>query len=161
MIQQNKNQRKEIDYYIFVDYSGDLIGYNIIERNKLGFISPKIAKFRHYKEERHKRMYLLKMRREIRNYNLTPLILKQKIMHVKDNLLLFAEIIEFVKKNDNCLIFMSVDNNQFNAFIRLLDMIPHKEHVMVVKESDLKRKSIEHQLSLIIDTMLNLERVSK
>ncbi len=158
---ENKKQKRVFDFYIFIDYSNDLIGYNIIEREKVHIILPKIAKFRHYKEERHKRIYLLKIRREIKNLNLTSLILKQKIKHIKDNLLVFAEIIEFVRIHDNCLIFMSVDNNQFNAFVRLLDIIPHKHNVALVKESDLKKKSAEHQLSLIIDTMLNLERMSK
>lgn len=156
---ENKKQKREYDFYLFVDYSDILVGYNIIEREKVLAILPKIVKFRHYKEERHKRIYLLKIRREIKNSNLTALILKQKIKHVKDNLLIFAEIIEFVKIHDNCLIFMSVDNNQFNAFVKLLNIIPHKHNVTVVKESDLKRNSIEHRLSLIIDTMLNLERM--
>lgn len=154
--------KKEVfDYYIYIDYSADMIGYNIIEKDKIPLILPKIVKFRHYKEERHKRIYLLKIRREVKSSNLTSFLLKQKIRRIKDNIMLFTEVIEFVKKSDNCLIFMSVDNNQFNAFIRLLDMIPHKDHVAVVKEGDLRRKSMEHQLSLIIDTMLNLERLSK
>lgn len=152
---------KDFEYYIYVDYSGNLVGYNIIEKAKIPLILPKIVKFRHYKEERHKRIYLLKIRREIKISNLTSFLLRQKIMHIKDNLLLFAEIIEFVKKNDNCLIFLSVDNNQFNAFTKLLGMIPHKEHITAVMESELKRRSLEHLLSLIIDTMLNLERMSK
>ena len=156
-----QSEKRVIDYYIFVDYSDYLIGYNIIERQKLNLILPKIVKFRHYKEEMHKKIYLLKIRREIKSLNLVSLFLRQKIMHIKDNLLLFAEIIEFVSKNDNCLIFMSVDNNQFNAFIKLLNIVPHKEHLKVVKESDLKRRSVEHQLSLEIDTMLNIERMSK
>jgi len=96
-----------------------------------------------------------------KNSNLISSILKQKIKHIKDNLLVFAEIIEFVRKNDNCLIFMSVDNNQYRAFMRLLEIIPHKDHIIVRKESDLKRNSPEYRLSLIIDTMLNIERMSK
>ena len=160
MTKENYGKR-DFDYYIYVDYSDYLIGYNIIEKDKITLIMPKIAKFRHYKEERHQRIYLLKIRREIKVSDLGSLILKQKIMHMKDNLLLFADVIEFVKKNDNCLIFLSVDNNQFNAFSRLLDIIPHKEHIIAVRESDIRRKSMEHQLSLIIDTMLNIERVRK
>ena len=154
-------KRENIDYYIYIDYSADLIGYNIIEKKKINLILPKIAKFRHYKEERHKKIYLLKMKREIKSSDLISLILKQKIKHIKDNILVFLEVIEFVKKNDNCLIFLSVDNNQFKAFTKLLDMIPHKSHITVVKESELKRKSLEHKLSLVIDTILNLERMSK
>lgn len=121
----------------------------------------KIVKFRHHKEERHKKIYLHKIKREINNSNLISLILKQKIKHIKDNLIIFAEIAEFVRKNDNCLIFMSVDDNQFNAFTGLLSMVPHKDHITVKKESELKRNSPEYKLSLIIDTMLNIERMSK
>lgn len=156
-----ETHKRIVDYYIFIDYSFDLVGYNIIEKEKVPLILPKITKFRHHKEERHKKIYLHKIKREIKNSNLTSLLLKQKIKHIKDNLIIFAEIIDFVKKNDNCIIFMSVDNNQFNAFNKLLDMIPHKDHIIVRKESELKRKSLEHQLSLIIDTMLNIERMSK
>ena len=156
-----EKQKRIIDYYIFIDYSSDLIGYNIIEREKIPEILPKIAKFRHHKEERHKKIYLHKIKREIKISNLASLLLKQKIKHIKDNLILFAEIIDFVKNNENCIIFMSVDNNQFKAFTNLLNMILHKDHIIVRKESDLKRKSLEHQLNLIIDTMLNIERMSK
>ena len=153
--------KKIIDYYIYIDYSENLVGYNIIERKNLSLILPKIIKFRHYKEERHKRIYLIKIRREIKNLNLDSLILKQKIKPIKDNLLVFAEIVEFVKGHDNCGIFASVDNNQFNAFTKLLDMILHKDNIIIVKESELKKGSVEHRLSLIIDTKLNLERTSK
>jgi len=153
--------KKIIDYYIYIDYSENLVGYNIIERKNLSLILPKIIKFRHYKEERHKRIYLIKIRREIKNLNLDSLILKQKIKPIKDNLLVFAEIVEFVKGHDNCRIFASVDNNQFNAFTKLLDMILHKDNIIIVKESELKKGSVEHRLSLIIDTKLNLERTSK
>ena len=161
MENENKKQKRVIDFYIFVDYSDYLIGYNIIEKGKVPLIIPKIAKFRHYKDERHKKTYLLKVKREMESSALKSLLLKCKIEHIKHNMMLFVEIIEFVKTHGNCLIFMSVDNNQFNAFMKLLSMIPHEEHIIVVKESDIKRKSLEHQLSLIIDTMLNIERMSK
>ena len=37
----------------------------------------------------------------------------------------------------------------------------HKDHIIVRKESELKRDSPEYHLSLIINTMLNIERMSK
>ena len=52
-----------------------------------------------------------------------------------------------------------MDNNQLMAFTKLLDMIPHKDHIAIFKESDLKKGSIEYSLSLIIDTKLNIERI--
>lgn len=148
------------DYYIFVDYSESLVGYNIIEKNKIPEIIKLIHKFRHYKDERHKKTYLFKIKKEIEKSNLLSLILKQKIIKIKDNLILFTEIIDFVKNHNGCLIFMSVDNNQFIAFTKLIELVS-VHNIKIIKESDLKKDSIEHKLSLIIDTMLNLERMSK
>ena len=154
-------KREDIDYYIYIDYSFDLVGYNIIEKEKVSALLERIVKFGHYKKERHKRTYLAKIKKLNKKSSLIPLLYKQKIKHMKDNLVIFFEVIEFVKSNDNCAIFLSVDNNQFNAFIRLLDMIPHKQHITIVKESELKKDSIEYRLSLIIDNMLTIERLSK
>ena len=162
MIKNIKHSKKPvIDYYIFIDYSSDLIGYNIIQKEKIAEILPKIVKLGHYKEERHRRTYLAKIKKSIGKSDLMPLLYKQKIVHMKDNILIFLEAIEFIKNNDNCAIFLSVDNNQFNAFTKLLDMIPHKKHLTIVKESSLKIGSIEYRLSLIIDNMLVIERMRK
>lgn len=161
MIQENKKQKMAFDFYIFIDYSDDLIGYNIIEREKVKILLVKIVKFGHYKEERHKGTYLAKIKNTIKKSSLIPLLYKFKIKHMRDNLVIFLEVIEFVKSNDNCVIFLSVDNNQYNAFTKLLDMIPHKEHTTIVKESELKEDSVEYRLSLIIDNMLIIERLSK
>ena len=40
-------------------------------------------------------------------------------------------------------------------------MIAHKDHIKIIKESDLKKDSVNYKLSLIIDTKLNMERMSK
>lgn len=39
----------DFDYYIFIDYSENLIGYNIIEKEKVGELLLKTSRFRHYK----------------------------------------------------------------------------------------------------------------
>jgi len=157
----SETQKRVIDYYIFIDYSSDLIGYNIIEKEKIPEILPKIVKLGHYKKERHRRTYLAKIKKSIKKSSIIPLLFKQKIKSMKDNILIFLEVIEFIKNNDNCVIFLSVDNNQFNAFTKLLDMIPHKQHITIVKESKMKKDSVEYRLSLIIDNMLTIERMSK
>jgi len=77
-------------------------------------------------------------------------LLKCRIKELKDNLSIFVEILDFVKKHDDCSIFMSIDNNQYVAFIKLFGMIPHKDNVKIVMESDLKKGSVEYKLSLII-----------
>ena len=50
--------RKEYDYYIFIDYSENLIGYSIIEQKKINGLLPKISKFHHYRDHRNKKVYI-------------------------------------------------------------------------------------------------------
>jgi len=149
---------KKFDYYIYIDYSERLIGYVIIKKEKAEGILPKISKFHHYKDIKHKKAYLTSIRKVIKSKKILEDLLKVKIKELRKNLSIFIDVIEFIKKNDNCIIFASIDNNQHNAFIRLFNMVPHKDHVIVRKESDLKKGSAEYRLSLIIDTLLNLKR---
>ena len=155
------NKKITFNYYIFVDYSDDLVGYNIIEKNKISRLLEKISKLGHYKEERHKGTYIIKIKKIIKKNEIISLLYKQKIRHLRDNLSIFLEVLEFVKAHDNCAIFLSVDNNQFDAFYKLMALVPHKQHVMITQESKLKKGSVEHKLSLIIDNMLVIERMSK
>ena len=155
------NKKRTFDYYIFVDYSHDLIGYNIIEKNKISLLVEKISKLGHYNEERHKGTYLIKIKKIIKKNEIKSLLYKQKIRSLGDNLSIFLEVLEFVRAHDNCAIFLSVDNNQFDAFYKLMALVPHKQHVIVVHESKLKKGSLEYKLSLIIDNMLIIKRMSK
>ena len=161
-VQEMKVSKKwKIDYYIYIDYSKDLIGYNIIERENVELLLKKTSKFEHYKKVRHIGTYLIKIKKILKKKEILELLYTQKIRHLKDNISIFVEVIEFVKTHDNCAIFLSVDNNQFNAFTKLMELVPHKEHLVLVKESDLKKGSVEYKLSLIIDNMLVIERMSK
>lgn len=56
---------KEFDYYIFIDYSVNLIGYSAIEKSKLKELLPKISKFAHYNELRNKSSYIHAIKRII------------------------------------------------------------------------------------------------
>ena len=158
---KGKNGIVGIDYYIYLDYSEELVGYTIIKKEQVTDILPKISKLHHYKDIKNKKSYIRSAKRLIDNNKIDQCLLKCKIKKLKDNLSIYIEIIDFVKTYDNCKIFASIDNNQFVAFMRLLEMVPHKEHISVVKESDLKKGSVEYKLSLIIDTKLNIERLSK
>ena len=64
---------KEFDYYIFVDYSENLIGYLIIEKNKLNELLPKISKFTHFRELKYKAQYIHSIKKIIEEKKL-PLI---------------------------------------------------------------------------------------
>ena len=58
---------KKIDYYIYLDYSETLVGYSIIEEEKVDIILPKITKFHHYKDLKHKKAYLSSIKKIIKS----------------------------------------------------------------------------------------------
>ncbi len=149
--------RREYDHYIFIDYSDKLIGYNIIERRGVSELLPKVVKLRHYRNLKHKREYLRAMKKLFVREKIDSLILKSRIFSIRDNLELFTEVLEFVKKNERCVIFVSVDDFQFKHFKRLLNVIDGK-NTDIVQESKLKKGTPEHRMSLIIDTKLNIMR---
>lgn len=148
---------KEFDYYIFVDYSENLIGYSIIEKGKVKELLPKIKRFRHYKGSRDRKIYLSHVKNTIKRDKIRAYFEKIKIVALRDNIELFAEVLEFIKKHDNCIIFISVDDFQFRAFRKLVQILDDNR-TQVVEESKLKMGSIEYQLSLVIDNLLNIER---
>ena len=152
---------KKFDYYIFIDYSEDLIGYNIIAEDKIEEILPRISKIHHYKERRHKKQYIASIRKLMIKNNIESFLLEYKIENIRANALIFVRVLEFVKKYDNCFIFISIDNNQYKAFIKLFNLFSHKENVFIVRESDLKKNSLEYRLSLIIDNMINIKRIKE
>ncbi|HRZ85520.1 MAG TPA: hypothetical protein P5277_01945 [Candidatus Paceibacterota bacterium] len=67
--------------------------------------------------------------------------------------------IEFININNNCEIFISVDNNQYNSFMKLFNLMPHQDNILILRESCIKKDSNECKLSLIIDNLLNIERL--
>ncbi len=161
MTKHENNKRVIIDYYIYLDYSEMLVGYAIIEKEQIPLLLPKITKLHHYKDIKNKKSYIKSIKNIFEKNRVEEHLLKCKIKELKDNVSIFVDVIDFIQKYDNCKIFTSIDDNQFNAFVRLLNMIPHKENIIIVKESNLKKGSIEYKLSLIIDTKLNIERLSK
>ncbi|MBI2671913.1 hypothetical protein HYX16_03185 [Candidatus Woesearchaeota archaeon] len=149
---------EEFDYYIFIDYSDNLIGYIIIEKEKIKELLPKISKLHHYRKIKHRKQYIAAIKKRLMKNSIKSLLLKYKIGKLKENIIIFAEILEFVKKYNNCGIFISIDNNQYKLFIKLFKIIPHQRNTFIVKESNLRKGSVEYNLSLIIDTLLNIVR---
>jgi len=49
---------REFDYYIFIDYSVNIIGYLIIEKEKIRELLPKVTKFAHFRELKNKSSYI-------------------------------------------------------------------------------------------------------
>ncbi len=148
---------KQFDYYIFIDYSEEFIGYIIIERGKIQEIMPKISKLRHYKEVNDKNTYLKALKKSINKNCLHNSLYSCKIKKMISTLEIYADIADFIFSNKNSKIFISLDDNQVSNFERMVRDIDG-EKVRIIREGKLKRGSVEQRLSLIIDNLLNIER---
>jgi hypothetical protein len=148
---------KKFDYYIFIDFSENLIGYNIISHKKMLELLPKISKFRHYLKAKKRKLYLKNVNKTIKREKIKSYFIKFKIRSLCNNALIYADILEFINNHENCIIFISVDNRQFKAFEKLVGIIDG-ERIEIKKESELKRGTLEYQTSLVLDNLLNIER---
>jgi len=151
---------KEFDYYIFIDYSENLMGYSIIEKEKLKELIPKISRFRHYREARDRKQYLRNVKKTIKRDNIKSSFLKLKIKEVHKNMEIYLDVLEFLKKHENCIIFISVDNRQYLAFRKMINIVDG-ENIVVKQESELVKGTSEYQASLVLDTLLNIERLRR
>lgn len=151
---------KEFDYYIFIDYSENILGYMIIEESKVKELSQKISKFAHYRELKHKSTYIHSIKKRIEKDRLNQYLSKLKIKKIVDCPEIYADIAIFLKNHDNCIIFVSIDDKQYSNFERFVNAFNSKS-IKVVKESQLKQNSIEYRISLVLDTLLNIERLKE
>jgi hypothetical protein len=149
---------RQFDYYIFLDYSENLIGYIIVEQSKINEILPKISRFRHYRKAGDKGLYLKNIKKTFKRENLLNYFLKHKIRETRQNMEIFLDIGEFIKSHPNCLIFASIDNKQYDSFQNFVNIVDGK-NIIVVKESELRVGTPEYQVSLILDNWLNMERL--
>ena len=140
-----------------IHYSEDLIGYNIIEQKKIIELLPKISRFEHYKGRRNRKVYLKHIGDTIKREKIKSYFEKIKIEESRKNVELFTEILEFIKRHKNCIIFLSVDDYQFKKLKKLLFLVDG-ENTDIRKESELREGTPEYQVSLVIDNLLNIER---
>lgn len=153
-------EQKKFDYYIFIDYSENLIGYNIIKNEKIKDLLPKISRFRHYKTQKNRKVYIKHIKNTIKRENIKSYFEKTKIKNVRENLDIFIEVINFIKKHCNSIIFVSVDDYQYRIFRKMICLV-NGDKTEIVKESQMKFDSFEYKLSLVIDNLLNIERRQK
>lgn len=152
--------RKDFDYYLFIDYSEVYLGYLIIEREKIREFLPRVMKFAHYRQLKHKAPYLKSMRKLVDINKIRSYLYKLKIRKTEATPEIYSDILDFLKKNEDKQIFASVDNKQFINFRKMIKSIDGK-NVRVIKESESKRDSPEYKIDLVLDTLLNIERLTK
>ena len=124
------------------------------------YLLPKITKFSHYKDLRHKKEYLQSMKKRIEKDKILSFFLKYKIKELYKNADIYADVLQFIKTHENCIIFISIDNRQFDAFKKLV-WIVDGEKIVIKKESELIKGSPEYKTSLVLDTLLNIRRNEK
>ena len=147
----------KFDYYIFIDYSGNLLGYGIIETDKIPEILPLITRFRHYRDSKKRKLYLKNVKNTIKKDKIKTFFYKIKVREIRLTPEIYADIAAFIKNHENCLIFISVDNTQYKNFKKFVEILDG-DNILVRKESDLKKGSKEYMLSLVVDNLLNIER---
>jgi hypothetical protein len=149
---------KEFDYYIFIDYSVDIIGYSIIEKKKLFELIPYISKFTHYKDVKNKSSYTRAIKRIIEKSKVLEYFNKYKIRKMRENMEIYMDVFEFVKNHNNCIIFISIDDHEYSNFQKFVHIIEGSKTI-VKPESKLIKGTPEYRASLVLDTLLNLERL--
>lgn len=149
---------KKFDYYIFIDYSENLIGYNIIEDKRISEVLPLIKRFRHYRDAKKRKLYLKNVKNTVKKQKIKNYFYKTKIREMRLTPEIYVDITEFISKNKNCLIFVSVDNNQYINFKKLVKIIDGK-NIEIKKESEIKKGTPVYRISLVIDNLLNIERM--
>ena len=149
---------KKFDYYIFIDYSENFIGYNMIEDEKISEILPLIKRFRHYRDAKKRRLYLKNAKNTIKKQRIKNYFYKTKIRRIRHTPEIYTDIAGFISKNKNCFIFISVDDNQYVNFKKLVKIIDGK-NIEIKKESEIKKNTPIYRISLVIDNLLNIERM--
>lgn len=152
--------KREFNYYIYVDYSENLIGYLIISRENKSELLKRVVQFKHFKELRNKQLYLKKIKRIFERQKIESLIFKKRIVSIRDNLILFRDIVIFIKKNSDYELFISIDDRQYSSFVRLFSDLFNLNNLFFVRENELRKGSDEYALNLILDNLLNIERRS-
>lgn len=147
----------EFDHYIYIDYSENLIVYSP-EEDKISKLLPKLVKFKHYRNAENKKLYLRNISKTIKRENIIAYFSNIKILRTTKNMEVYLEVLDFLKKHSNCIVFISVDNNEYDNFIKLVEIIDGNR-TKVVKESELRKGTPEYRLSLVIDNLLNIERI--
>ena len=152
--------KQTYDYYIFIDYSENLIGYTIIEGCKIKEFLPRIHKFKHYKDVKHKSAYVHSIKKIIEKNEVISFFIKHKIREMRQNIEVYLDVAAFLKKHENCIIFISVDNHEYSNFKKFVKIVDG-EKTVVKQESQLIKGTPEYRASLVLDTLLNIERLRR
>lgn len=121
-------------------------------------VLPKILRLRHYRKVRNKKIYLKNVKHLFKREKILQYFMQHKIREMKKNMEIFLDIGEFIKTHENCLIFASIDDMQYKNFQSFVKIVKGS-NISIIHESELRRDTIEYQVSLVLDNWLNMERL--
>ena len=79
---------------------------------------------------------------------------------MRQNMDICLEVFDFIKNHSNCIIFVSIDDHEYPNFKKFIKIIDESKTV-VKPESKLIKNSPEYRASLVLDTLLNIERLKR
>ncbi len=123
---------KQFNYYIFIDYSENLIGYIILNGNMVTECLSKISKLKHYNNLRKKKLYLKSMKNLFKRNNILSIFDKVQITEIRKNVELCSEVLDFCKNHKDSSIFISVDDRQHKGFMKLAELVDEK-NLFIIK----------------------------
>ena len=141
-----------------MDYSENLIGYLIIFSEDLVKCIPKITRLKHYREVKKRKLYIKKVKATYKKEKILECFYKKKVREILETPEIFLDIEEFLEKNKDKKIFISIDDRQYPKYHRLVKK-NDGENITIVRESKLKKNTPEYRINLVLDTWLNIKRL--
>jgi hypothetical protein len=105
-------------------------------------------------------MYIKNIRKTVKRGGIRGYFLKLKIKNMSQNMDIYLDVLEFLRLYTNCIIFISVDNRQYPALKKMV-FLADGNNTIVKQESELKEGTFEYQVSLVLDNLLNIERLKE
>ncbi len=75
-----------------------------------------------------------------------------------ENMEIFLDVLEFLKRNPKSIVFISVDDRQFLAFNKIVSLLI-SEKIIIKRESQMIKGTPEYRVNLVLDNLLNIERL--
>ena len=132
--------KSEFDYYVFIDYSENLIGYLFLEKEKIENCLEVASRFNHYRETRNRKLYLKNAKKTFDKKEILACFIKKKIRNVLETPEIFADIARFLKENKKSKIFVSIDDRRYRNFQKFVEILEEK-NLKIVNEGKLKKNS--------------------
>jgi len=79
---------------------------------------------------------------------------------MRQNMEIYMDVFDFIKKHKNCIIFISIDDHEYANFKKFVKIV-ESDKTVVKPESKLVKNTPEYRASLVLDTLLNIERLKR